>query len=205
MKHRMIEIAPYNNSPLKRVFDFFISFLGLIIIFPIFLSVSILVLVFSGTPIFFIQKRTGKNGKPFSIIKFRTMQNGAENKRYLYKKINEADGPVFKIHNDPRFTSIGKILSQLSLDELPQLLNVIYGDMSLVGPRPLPVYEASKLTKNQKIRELIKPGITSLWVIKGSHKLSFKRWMSLDKKYVQDASISLDCQILLQTFKIILT
>lgn len=199
----MTKIATYNTSTLKRIFDFLISFLGLIVISPLFLLVSIFVLVFSGAPVFFIQKRTGKNGKTFSIIKFRTMQKGAEKKRYLYKKINEADGPVFKIHNDPRFTSIGKILSRLSLDELPQLLNVIYGDMSLVGPRPLPLYEASKLSKNQKIRELVRPGITSLWVIGGSHKLTFKRWMQLDREYVEDSSFSKDIYILLKTFQMI--
>lgn len=199
----MTEIATYNNSIQKRAFDLLISLIGLVMIFPIILLISILILAFSGTPIFFTQKRSGIYGKTFSIIKFRTMQRGAENKRSYYKKLNEADGPVFKIHDDPRFTRIGKILSRLSLDEIPQLINVIRGDMSLVGPRPLPLYESRKLTKNQKLREMVKPGMTSSWVVKGSHQLSFKKWMQLDKEYVEKSSFMNDIYILLDTFNII--
>lgn len=200
-----MKVAPYHASVVKRLFDLCISVFLLFILSPLFTILILIVYIFTGLPVFFIQKRVGKNGRVFQILKFRTMVKGSESAQYKYKKFNEADGPVFKIFNDPRFTPIGKILSRYGLDELPQLLNVIKGDMSLVGPRPLPINEAKKLSKNQKMRELIKPGVTSLWVIEGQHNLSFEKWMQLDRKYVQDASFCLDCQILLRTIKIILS
>lgn len=127
------------------------------------------------------------------------MVPNAERIKSRYKKLNEADGPVFKIRDDPRFTKFGKILSRTGLDELPQMINVIKGEMSVVGPRPLPVKEAKKLTKEQKIRELVKPGITSSWVTHGSHKLTFKKWMSLDKKYIEKATLVSDLSIIKDT------
>ena len=117
-----------------------------------------------------------------------------------YRNLNEADGPVFKIHNDPRFTGFGKILSKTGLDELPQLVNVLKGEMSMVGPRPLPVNEAKKLTKQQRIREMVKPGITSSWVTGGSHRMSFKKWMELDADYVKNATLLTDISIIGKTF-----
>lgn len=197
-------LSIYHFSFEKRLLDIFIAGLGVIILFPLFCVISLMILVFSGYPIFFKQKRSGLNGKPFYILKFRTMKNGAERVQYRYKELNEADGPVFKIYNDPRFTKIGKALSRTGLDELPQLINVLKGDMSLVGPRPLPIREAQRLTKEQKVRELVKPGVTSLWVIKGSHILSFKEWMELDKKYVKSACLSLDMEIIYKTFLMLL-
>ena len=127
------------------------------------------------------------------------MIKNAEKLKNKYKRLNQADGPVFKIYDDPRFTKIGKILSKLGLDELPQLINVLKGEMSLVGPRPLPVDEAKKLTKEQKIREMVRPGITSTWVIEGSHRLSFKKWMQLDKEYVENATFLKDLKIIIKT------
>jgi lipopolysaccharide/colanic/teichoic acid biosynthesis glycosyltransferase len=157
----------------------------------------------TGSPVFFIQTRVGKRGKLFKIIKFRTMVKNAEKLKSRYNNLNEADGPVFKIKNDPRFTRIGKMLSKIGLDELPQFINVIEGDMSIVGPRPLPVSEAKKLTREQRIRELVKPGITSSWVTSGSHKMPFKRWMKLDADYVKDATILTDISIIYKTTQII--
>jgi len=131
------------------------------------------------------------------------MKVGAENDQKKYAHLNEADGPVFKIRNDPRFVGIGKSLARTGLDELPQLINVIKGEMSLVGPRPLPVYEAKKLTNAQKARELVKPGMTSSWVISGAHSLSFAEWMKLDRIYVEKASLLGDLSILLKTSEIV--
>ena len=131
------------------------------------------------------------------------MKVGSEKLQNKYRSINEADGPVFKIYNDPRLTPIGKILSQTGLDEIPQLINVLKGDMSIVGPRPLPVEEAKKLTKTQKIRQLVNPGITSSWVVEGSHSLSFKKWMELDKDYVENANLTTDITISVKTFLIV--
>jgi lipopolysaccharide/colanic/teichoic acid biosynthesis glycosyltransferase len=123
----------------------------------------------------------------------------AERIKPRLKKQNQADGLVFKIRDDPRFTKFGKLLSRTGLDELPQMINVLKGEMSMVGPRPLPVKEAFRLTREQKIRELVKPGITSSWVIGGSHKLSFKKWMSLDRKYVENATFVSDLSIIKDT------
>lgn len=132
------------------------------------------------------------------------MYEGAERDQKKYAHLNEADGPVFKIRDDPRFVGIGKFLAHTGLDELPQLINVIKGDMSMVGPRPLPVTEAKKLTKAQKVRELVKPGITSSWVVSGAHSLSFETWMKLDKDYIESASLTTDLSILLKTAFLIL-
>lgn len=128
------------------------------------------------------------------------MVTNADKIQNRFKNLNEADGPVFKIQNDPRFTKFGKILSKTGLDELPQLINVVKGEMSLVGPRPLPVSEAIKLTKQQKIRELVKPGITSGWVTGGSHQMPFEKWMKLDADYVQNATFTTDISIIYKTF-----
>jgi lipopolysaccharide/colanic/teichoic acid biosynthesis glycosyltransferase len=127
------------------------------------------------------------------------MKVGAESLQERYFHLNEADGPVFKIRNDPRFVGIGRLLARTGLDETPQLINVIKGEMSLVGPRPLPIKEAKKLTQAQKVRELIKPGITSSWVVEGSHSLKFKKWMQLDKEYVLKAYFLKDLVILFKT------
>jgi len=153
--------------------------------------------------LYFFFKSVGKNGKVFKIIKFRTMISGADKFQKKYKDLNESDGPVFKIRNDPRFTTFGKILSNTGLDELPQFINVLKGDMSIVGPRPLPVEEAGKLSITQKIRESINPGITSNWVVQGSHKMKFNEWMKLDCEYVRSASFFSDISIMLQTVLLI--
>lgn len=204
MKSDQKYIHLYSCSYVKRLFDIFSSLVLLLIVSPVFILISILVLFFSGIPIFFLQRRIGRNGKIFKIIKFRTMVKHALQMQKRYKKLNEADGPVFKIMKDPRFTKIGYILSRTGLDELPQFINVLKGEMSIVGPRPLPVSEASKLSKTYKIRELVKPGITSTWVTNGSHNLAFKKWMSLDIDYVKNASFLFDLEIIYETFYITL-
>lgn len=200
----MIKPNLYHSSLLKRLFDLGCSFFGLVIFSPLFLVIAIVIKLTSKGPVFFIQKRVGKGGKVFKFIKFRTMKEDAARKQWRYKHLNEADGPVFKIQADPRFTKFGKILSGTGLDELPQLAHVLKGEMSLVGPRPLPLSEVKKLTPVQKKRHLIKPGLTSLWVVNGAHCLSFRQWMLLDRNYVQKASIPIDARVLLGTAKIIL-
>jgi len=198
-----IRVSIYHSSFIKRFFDLTVSLFGILFLSPFFLLVSMAILVTTGTPIYFRQKRVGKNGKVFNILKFRTMIKNASRERKKYLKMNNADGPVFKIFNDPRFTPVGKKLSLFGLDELPQLVNVLKGDMSLVGPRPLPTYEAGRLTKSQQIRVLVKPGITSTWVVEGSHKLKFSKWMALDRDYIQNASFSGDIFIILKTLSMI--
>ena len=194
----MAKISKYNYSLIKRISDLLISLLVLLLLSPILITAVLIECFFRGL-IVFQQERVGKDTKIFTVYKFRTMKVGSENTIQKYRNLNEADGPVFKIRNDPRFTNFGKLLSRTGLDELPQFINVLKGEMSLVGSRPLPVYEFNKLNKKQRIRNLIKPGITSLWVIHGSHNLSFDEWMKLDKKYVEEANLLMDIEIILKT------
>lgn len=197
-------MSKYHKSLIKKIVDVTLSSLCFLITLPLIVFISLASKFTSKGTIFFIQKRIGKDGKIFKIIKFRTMTPDAEKVKNKFVKLNEADGPVFKIHNDPRFTKFGKILSRTGLDELPQFINVLKGEMSMVGPRPLPVNEAKRLTKKQKIRELVKPGITSSWVIEGSHQMSFKKWMDLDAYYVKNATFATDIYIISKTFLMIL-
>ncbi|MCH7730066.1 sugar transferase [Patescibacteria group bacterium] len=196
--------SPYHFSFEKKLFDFILSVFGLVALSPILIVISIMIKLTSKGPVFFTQKRVGKDGRVFTFIKFRTMVLGAERLKWRYRHLNEADGPVFKIKDDPRFTNVGKFLARTGLDELPQLINVLKGDMSLVGPRPLPVPEAKKLTPSQKERELVKPGITSNWVVKGAHNLSFDEWMRLDIDYVENGSLFVDLKVLVLTATLIL-
>jgi lipopolysaccharide/colanic/teichoic acid biosynthesis glycosyltransferase len=170
-----------------------------IIVAPFAAVITIAIVLFSRMPILFRQQRIGKSGKPFTMYKFRTMRVGAENMQKAYQKLNEADGPVFKIRNDPRFTRLGKFLAHTGLDELPQLVNVLCGDMALIGPRPLPVDEARKLTPAQKKRHDIKPGIISPWILDGYHKQTFDAWMKSDIGYGKKKSFLYDITLSFRT------
>ncbi|MFA5770294.1 MAG: sugar transferase [Patescibacteria group bacterium] len=154
--------------------------------------------------IFFKQKRLGKDKKPFFIYKFRTMVKDAENLKYKIQNLNEADGPVFKINDDPRYTKIGRFLAHSGLDEIPQLINVIKGEMAFVGPRPLPVEEANKVPKKYNKRFSVLPGITSLWVVRGAGHSSFKKWMEDDLEYIKNKSFLYDVKIIIQTIWMLL-
>jgi lipopolysaccharide/colanic/teichoic acid biosynthesis glycosyltransferase len=171
----------------------------LIFFFPLFGIFYLLIKLTSRGPFIFKQKRLGKGKKPFIIYKIRTMVENAEDLKSKIHHLNQADGPVFKIRNDPRYTKVGKLIAQTGLDELPQLINIIKGEMSFVGPRPLPVDEALKVPKKYENRFSVLPGITSLWVIKGSHKLTFDQWMKLDLEYIKNNSVYLDIKIMLLT------
>lgn len=183
----------------KRLFDFSLVLILLIVILPMMLLIAIGIKLTSFGSIIFIQKRIGKNSKEFFLLKFRTMYLGAQKDLKKYLKLNESDGPAFKIRNDPRYVGIGKFLAHTGLDELPQLFNILKGEMSFVGPRPLPVYEAKKLKPWQRAREKVLPGITSSWVISGMHKLSFNEWIKLDLEYIKKKSFFLDIKIISKT------
>jgi len=198
---KTIKPSDYNFSLSKRTLDLLVSSTFLLFLSPLFLITAVLIKLTSKSSVLFTQKRIGKDGKIFTIIKFRTMKVGAEQERGRLLSKNQVDGPVFKIYDDPRYTKTGKFLAHTGLDELPQLINVLRDEMSLVGPRPLPTYEAELLTKEQKVRELVKPGITSSWVVAGAHNLNFKKWMDLDRKYVINASLQEDLSVLIKTFR----
>jgi len=174
-----------------------IALMAIILLSPLLLILSLAILICSGWPIVFKQKRVGLKGEAFEIYKFRTMINGAEDQKDSYQKLNEVDGPVFKINNDPRFTKIGGFLCHSGLDELLQLFNVVKGEMSIVGPRPFPMGEESKIENKYKVREMVKPGIISPWVLNGYHKMGFSKWMESDVEYVKNKTFSGDLVILI--------
>lgn len=156
---------------------------------PVYMVIAILVILSSGLPVLFVQERMGYKGRTFKMYKFRTMVVGADEKQRKLLSKNEADGPVFKIWDDPRFTGLGKVLSHSGLDELPQLWNVCRGEMEIVGPRPLPVAEARQIDKKYRVvRESVRPGIISPWIFEGYHGLDFESWMEEDKRYVRNKS-----------------
>lgn len=184
----------------KRGIDVLFSFFGLGFLWPVFLLIATLIKLDSPGPVIFKQKRVGKEGKIFTLYKFRTMVLNAEKLKRKYLKLNEADGPVFKIKNDPRYTKIGKILSHTGLDESPQLFNILKGEISLVGPRPLPTEEEEKIPLRwQKARRKVKPGLVSSWLLKGAHTLSFPQWMESDLKDIKNGNFWYDLKIFLRT------
>lgn len=190
---------------LKRGMDIIGAVLGLIFLSWLFLLVAILIKIEDpkGT-VFFKQIRVGKNGKEFYMFKFRSMVMDAEEKLRDLLKYNEIDGAMFKLKEDPRVTKIGKIIRKTSIDELPQLLNVLKGDMSLVGPRPPLPREVKKYTDYDLQRLLVVPGCTGLWQISGRSSLSFKEMVELDLKYINNRSIKKDIVIIMKTFKLLL-
>ncbi len=195
------------QSLLKQILDLFGSFLALAVGWPLFLLIALLIKLTSPGPVFFRQQRSGINGQPFTIYKFRTMVTNAEQLKHELEAMNEMSGPVFKVTNDPRITRIGKLLRKFSLDELPQLFNVLRGEMSLVGPRPLPVDEVKRFNDLAHRRRLsVKPGITCLWQISGRNNVTdFKDWVRLDLEYIDNWSLWLDFKILWRTLPAVLT
>ncbi|MDO8140815.1 MAG: sugar transferase [Candidatus Brocadiales bacterium] len=182
---------------LKRTLDIVCSLLFLIFFSPLFLIIALLIKIDSRGPVFFLQKRCGKDGREFDMYKFRTMVKDAESLKKELK--NEMDGPMFKMKNDPRVTQIGKALRKWSFDELPQLLNVLKGDMSLVGPRPLADDEMTGDNNWREIRLSVKPGVTGLWQIMGRASGKFSDWVSYDIEYVKKRTLLMDLKILIMT------
>jgi len=185
----------------KLLLDFFGALALLLVTAPLLLFCALLVKLTSPGPVLFKQQRSGLNGQPFTIYKFRTMTTNAEQFKHELAAMNEMTGPVFKLTNDPRVTTAGKWLRKYSLDELPQLFNVLRGEMSLVGPRPLPVDEVKRFNDLAHRRRLsVKPGLTCLWQVSGRNQISdFKEWVRLDLEYIDNWSIWLDLLILLRT------
>ncbi|OGW83747.1 MAG: hypothetical protein A3C47_01610 [Omnitrophica bacterium RIFCSPHIGHO2_02_FULL_51_18] len=190
---------------IKRFFDILFSLTLLLLSLPVLAGVCVLVKIASKGPVFFKQKRCGLNGREFMLYKFRSMVVGAEAKLGELKALNEMSGPVFKLENDPRLTKIGKFLRRTSLDEFPQLWNVLKGDMSLVGPRPPLPSEVKKYEPWQRRRLSMKPGITCIWQVSGRNKINFEDWMRMDLYYIDRWSLWLDMKITLLTVRAVLT
>ncbi|MFO1487185.1 MAG: sugar transferase [Verrucomicrobiota bacterium] len=194
------------QSVAKSSLDFFGALTLMLLATPIFIVVPLLIKLTSKGPVLFRQKRSGLNGRPFTMFKFRTMVTDAEQRKHELAALNEMSGPVFKITKDPRVTPIGRILRKFSLDEFPQLFNVFRGDMSLVGPRPLPEYEVKRFDDCSHRRRLsVKPGLTCLWQVSGRNEVTkFEDWVRLDLEYIDNWSIWLDLKILLKTIPVVL-
>lgn len=198
--------TPDNYLALKvKVFiDFMFSLCTLIVLSPLMLIIAFLIKL-DGGPVLFKQKRMGLNGRRFVCMKFRTMVVNAEKMQAALIDKNEQEGPVFKIKNDPRITKIGRFLRKTSLDELPQFINVIRGDMAIVGPRPPIPAEVKQYKRWQNRRLSMKPGITCIWQVSGRNNIPFEQWMKLDMQYIDNWSLKLDLIILLKTVKVVIT
>ncbi len=200
----------FRNTPenylalkVKGTLDFFLSLFTLVFISPFMMLIALAIKLEDGGPVFFKQTRVGKHGRLFKCIKFRTMIIDAEEVKEKLMSLNEQDGPVFKIKNDPRITRVGRFLRKTSLDELPQFINVLAGDMSIVGPRPPIPSEVKQYQRHLKRRLSITPGITCIWQVSGRNNVPFERWMEMDMEYIDNWSLRLDFIIMLKTVKVI--
>lgn len=198
LAHALQRLFPYETT-LKRLLDLLLASIGLLATLPIWLAIVIAVRVDSQGPAIFVQDRVGMNGRRFRFYKFRSMYADAEHRLAGLQSSNEVSGPVFKIRRDPRVTRVGSLLRRTSLDELPQLLNVLKGEMSLVGPRPPLPKEVEQYRPSDSVRLSVKPGLTCLWQISGRSTVGFDEWMEYDRDYVRRMSLELDMNILVRT------
>ena len=189
---------------LKRAIDIVGASVLLLCLLPLFAVVALLIKLDSPGPIFYRQGRVGRMGRPFGMVKFRSMRQGADRELASLRSLNEADGPLFKMRADPRVTRIGRLLRRTSIDELPQLLNVIHGEMSLVGPRPPLAHEVMQYAQWQVRRLSVTPGLTCLWQVSGRSNLGFDDGVRLDLRYIDECSLLLDLSILARTIPAVL-
>lgn len=189
---------------IKRAFDIAASAVGLVICIPVFIVVGIAIKAEDPRgPVIYHQPRIGLNGREFTFYKLRSMYTNADAIKATLMDQNEMDGPVFKMKNDPRVTKVGRFIRKTSLDELPQLWNVLKGDMSLVGPRPLPTAEELACNAYQRQRELVKPGLTCYWQVSGRNDVMFDEWIEMDFRYMQEQSLWTDIKILAKTVGVV--
>lgn len=189
---------------IKRTMDIIFSVVALIVLSPVFLVVAILIKFESKGNCIFSQERIGIRGKKFKMYKFRSMVTNAEKLKEKLNDKNEMDGPMFKMKEDPRVTKVGKILRKTSIDELPQLVNILRGDMSLVGPRPSLQKEVMQFEDWMMKRLMVKPGLTCYWQVSGRSDISFEEWMKLDLKYIRERNILVDIKLIIKTFGVFL-
>ena len=184
---------------IKRLIDVVCSFMGVLLLSPLFIIIAIIIKTTSKGPVFFSQKRVGRDGKEFKMYKFRSMVVNAEELKEKLASQNEMSGPMFKMKDDPRVTKVGKFIRKTSIDELPQLLNVLKGDMSLVGPRPSLPKEVAQFEDWMYRRLEVKPGLTCYWQVSGRNNIDFEDWMKLDIKYVDERSTWIDIKLIFKT------
>ncbi|MBA2914614.1 sugar transferase [Limosilactobacillus frumenti] len=195
----------YGYRTIKRIFDFVAALLAVVILSPTFLIIAIAIKINDPHgPVFYTQERVGKDGRRFRMFKFRSMVTNADELLEKLKEQNEIKGAMFKMKNDPRITSVGRFIRKYSLDELPQLLNVVGGSMSIVGPRPPLPYEVDQYTDYDKQRLMVKPGATGMWQVGGRNALNFDQMVELDLTYINERSIWLDLKIMFETVKVMI-
>jgi len=202
--YQSVECKP-TQMALKRLFDLVTSAVALWVLMPLLALAALAIKLTSKGPLLFRQTRVGLHGRPFRMLKFRTMNVNAEAQKASLAALNEVDGPVFKITNDPRVTKVGRFLRKFSIDELPQLVNVVRGDMSIVGPRPPLPNEVAKYEGWQRRRLSVRPGLTCIWQVSGRNTLSFQQWMYLDMQYIDTWTFTKDLQLILRTVPVVLT
>lgn len=183
----------------KRVIDVLVSAAALIVLFPVLAVIGVAIWATSSGPAFFVQQRVGEFGRPFPMLKFRSMYVGSDERLDMVRELNDVSGPVFKVREDPRITPLGRCLRKFSLDELPQLVNVLRGQMSLVGPRPPLAEEVAQYRRDDLERLLVRPGLTCTWQVSGRSNVDFDTWMEMDRDYIRDWTVSLDLQLLVRT------
>jgi exopolysaccharide biosynthesis polyprenyl glycosylphosphotransferase len=211
-KFRDVELLSLSSTPeseallfLKRVFDVLFASCSLVLLAPLMATIAAAIRVTSPGPVLFKQTRCGLGGRRFTLYKFRSMINNAEQLRAELHQLNELDGPVFKLRDDPRITTVGRWLRRFSIDELPQLWNVVRGDMSFVGPRPAIPAEVDQYEPWQRRRLRMRPGLTCTWVLEGRNHLDFNRWIQLDLAYIDTWSLWLDAKIFFRTIPIVIS
>ena len=196
--------APHQQA-IKRLFDIISSAVALVVLAPLLVGVAVAIKLTSCGPVFFKQKRVGLHGKTFDMLKFRSMVVNAEELKEKLAALNEQTGPVFKMKNDPRITGIGRFIRKYSIDELPQLLNVLRGEMSVVGPRPPVPKEVEKYAAWQRRRLSVRPGLTCIWQVSGRNQISFEEWMYLDMQYIDNWTLLTDLSLILKTVPVVVT
>ena len=205
----LLTMEPVSQDPrqllAKRVFDLTLTILAIPVLVPLFALVAVAIRLDSPGPVFFIQQRVGLRKREFPMFKFRSMYVDAEERLKEIEHLNEADGPIFKIKDDPRTTRVGRFIRKTSIDELPQLINVLRGEMSLVGPRPMSLRDVDRFDRGiQRKRFSVQPGLTCLWQISGRSDLPFEKWLELDLEYITNWNFWLDVQILFKTIPAVL-
>jgi lipopolysaccharide/colanic/teichoic acid biosynthesis glycosyltransferase len=189
----------------KRTIDLVIASIALIVVAPLLLIVAAMVKLSSPGPVFFVQRRVGRGGRPFSMVKFRSMYHGAHERRHEHQELNLHQGPIFKVKDDPRVTRVGRVIRRMSIDELPQLFNVLMGAMSLVGPRPCLPEEFLTYGEREWQRVMVKPGLTCIWQVSGRSDVGFDTWVDMDLLYISSWSILLDLKLLALTLPAVFT
>ena len=189
----------------KRLMDIVLSVLGIVVLAPVLIAVALLIGLTSRGPVFFVQERVGRGGRPFPMLKFRSMYRDAHARRDEHAEQNIHQGPIFKIPDDPRITPVGRAIRRLSIDELPQFFNVLMGTMSLVGPRPALQEEFLDYTERERERLQVKPGVTCIWQVSGRSDVDFDTWIDMDLEYIEDWSLRLDLKLLARTVPAVIT